>query len=333
MQRIVENEPFTLQIKGEELAKVLMYYGYIPDVSSNEYKIVCPFHNDMNPSMSVNLETGRFFCFGCGAYGNAFDFVQMVNKGLNSLQCMFKLFEILKSDKVCKIDFSHRRKTIKNQQEAYDMAWDYYYGLSKIDWNTSDIDEVIHCKDYMLNRGFNPDTLNKCLAKVTYNNPYPIIFPMLDNGTFKGWVCRTTSKEVEAKRKYLYNTGFSRATTLVGDYNNQDYVFVVEGYMDRLKFIQYGVTNVVAILGWKMSKNQEDKLKEAGVKVIISALDNDECGIKGTKYLRTIFPNVVRFKFLKNIKDPGQIDSQEMFDKMYNKTMSDVSKYSLRKGE
>ena len=150
---------------------------------------------------------------------------------------------------------------------------------------------------------------------------------------FKGWVCRTTSKEVEAKRKYLYNTGFSRATTLVGDYNNQDYVFVVEGYMDRLKFIQYGVTNVVAILGWKMSKNQEDKLKEAGVKVIISALDNDECGIKGTKYLRTIFPNVVRFKFLKNIKDPGQIDSQEMFDKMYNKTMSDVSKYSLRKGE
>ena len=124
MQRIVENEPFTLQIKGEELAKVLMYYGYIPDVSSNEYKIVCPFHNDMNPSMSVNLETGRFFCFGCGAYGNAFDFVQMVNKGLNSLQCMFKLFEILKSDKVCKIDFSHRRKTIKNQQEAYDMAWD-----------------------------------------------------------------------------------------------------------------------------------------------------------------------------------------------------------------
>lgn len=333
MQTVVEGKPFTLQIKGEELAKVLLYYGYIPDVSSNEYKIVCPFHNDMNPSMSVNLDTGRFFCYGCGAYGDAFDFVQMLNKDLNSLQCMFKLFDILKSNEVCKIDFSHRRKVVKDYKEAYDISWDYYYGLSEIDWINQKSDEIDHCKQYMLDRGFTSETLNKCKAKVTYNNPYPIIFPMLDNGEFKGWVCRTTDKEVEAKRKYLYNTGFSRATTLVGDYKNQKYVFVVEGYMDRLKFVQYGIDNVVAILGWKMSKEQEDKLKRSNVEVIISALDNDECGIKGTKYLKTIFPNVVRFKYLKDIKDPGQIETQETFNKMYNKTMLDVSKLIQSKGE
>lgn len=29
----------------------------------------CPFHQDRNPSLSVNLEHGGFRCFGCGASG------------------------------------------------------------------------------------------------------------------------------------------------------------------------------------------------------------------------------------------------------------------------
>lgn len=152
---------------------------------------------------------------------------------------------------------------------------------------------------------------------------YPIIFPMLDNDIFKGWVCRTTNPEVEKRRKYLYNTGFSRRDTLVGNYENCDYIFIVEGYMDRLKFIQFGITNVVAILGWKMAKEQENKLKKSGVKYVISALDNDECGRKGTKYLQNIFKNVIRFKYLKNIKDPGEM-TQELFDIMYKKTMKEL---------
>ena len=73
----------------------------------------------------------------------------------------------------------------------------------------------------------------------------------------------------------------------------------------------------------KMAKEQELKLKNAGVKYIISALDNDECGRKGTEYLKSIFPNVIRFKYLKNIKDPGEM-SQELFDIMYKKTIKEL---------
>lgn len=29
----------------------------------------CPFHEDQNPSLSVNLDHGGFICFGCGACG------------------------------------------------------------------------------------------------------------------------------------------------------------------------------------------------------------------------------------------------------------------------
>ena len=142
---------------------------------------------------------------------------------------------------------------------------------------------------------------------------------MLDNGKFKGWVCRTMVKSIEKRRKYLYNEGFSRATTLVGNYGSKDYVFVVEGYMDRLKFIQNGEENVVAILGWKMSDQQIQKLKDKGICKVISALDNDTCGKKGTEFLKKHF-QVHRFCYLKGIKDPGEMN-KDNFDKMYKRTM------------
>lgn len=320
MQKIQEGKPYVYKCGGNELAKVLYYYGYIPDYKSNEYKIVCPFHNDLNPSMIIDLTKGSFFCFGCGASGDAFHFVEMVNKKDNSLKAMLKFLKILKSNKVEAINVSNRVSNKKQSEELYNIAYDYYYGLSNIDWENDNFEEVNKTREYMKARGFPPKILSKCKAKVTYNKQYAIIFPMFDNDVFKGWVCRTTLKDVEKKRKYLYNEGFMRRTTLVGNYNKKDYVFVVEGYMDRLRFVLYGIDNVVAILGWKMSKEQEMKLKNNGVKYIISALDNDECGIKGTEYLKTIFSNVTRFQYKPGIKDPGEMDKKS-FKQMYEKTM------------
>ena len=142
---------------------------------------------------------------------------------------------------------------------------------------------------------------------------------MLDNKKFKYCLCRTMIKSIEERRKYLYNEGFSRATTLVGTYGTKDYVFVVEGYMDRLKFVQFGEENVVAILGWKMSPQQIQKLKDKGITKVISALDNDDCGKRGTEFLKKHF-EVTRFTYLKGVKDPGEM-TQESFDKMFARTM------------
>jgi len=35
---------------------------------------ICPFHDDKNPSLSINLKSGFFNCFGCGRKGNVFKF-------------------------------------------------------------------------------------------------------------------------------------------------------------------------------------------------------------------------------------------------------------------
>lgn len=312
--------------QGEYLAKVLWYYGLLPTVENSQQKIVCPFHQDIRPSMSIDLIEGKYFCYAEQDKGDAIKFIkrmenEVLKHNLNDLQILQKLFKILKSKKAKEVKLPHYTKVNrKTNKEAYYIALDYYTGLNKINWcEHSDSQDINICKDYMVQRGFNPKTLNLTKAKYSYSRNYPIIFPMLDNGKFKGWVCRAIDPKVAQFRKYLYNTGFSRRNTLVGDYGSKDYIYIVEGYMDRLRMVQNGETNVVAILGWKITNEQIQKLKKAGIKKVISALDNDECGRKGTEYLKNFFV-VTRFSYLKKIKDPGDMTKQQ-FQKMNNKTL------------
>lgn len=301
-----------VKIGSKELAKVLHFYGLLD--STSEFKIVCPFHNDINPSMQVNIPEGFFYCHGCGATGNAFDFVRLANPKLDDLQKWKLYFEILRSKEVKHLKLSKRTKVKKESVQALIEAMDYYYNLKTVNWNKKDSPE----SEYMTQRGFSKSSLNKCKAKLTYNDAYPIIFPMLDMGEFRGWVCRTTNEKIAKKRKYLYNEGFSRSNTLVGTYNAEE-VYLVEGYMDWLKMKQNGAKKVAAILGWKITDQQVYKLKSKGVKRIISALDNDSCGRKGSKYLKNFF-EVIRFKFPEGVKDPGDMD-RKTFEKANRKTL------------
>ena len=306
-----------LRFGGKELAKVVFYYG-LSDL--NETKIVCPFHNDVNPSMQLDYSTGKWYCYGCNAAGDALSFVKRIEKMDNDISACIKLVKILKSKKAREVKARDVVKKVRaDSKQALDEANDYYYGLRRLDWSSQLDDDIKDVKTYMENRGFTERILNQSQAKYTYNLAYPIIFPILDNGEFKGWVCRTTIKAVEQKRKYLYNAGFSRATTLAGNYEARKTVMVVEGYMDMLKMRQFGVKHVVAFLGWKATDEQISKLKNQGVVNIISALDTDECGQKGTRYLSSFF-NVIPFQFPSGVKDPGDLN-KEQFTESYNKTI------------
>lgn len=312
-----------------DLVKVLLFYGFIENINSEEQKIVCPFHDDANPSMIINIKQGSYFCFGCHESGDALKFVQKMEKKLhklNDLQGCKKFFQILKSNECNKIQINRVEKVKKSSKQMYAEAYDYFHGLSKVNWKKkSSLDEINEVRSYMIKRGFTVDTLNKIDARITFSKNYELIFPMLDNGKFKGWVCRTNIPEVEKKRKYLYNKGFRRKMSLIGNYGSNEILFIVEGFMDMLKFVQFGANNVVAILGWKMSYCQIEKIKsKKNIKYIVSALDNDKCGIKGSKYLQSIFDDkYVRFAYLKGVKDPGEM-SEELFEKMFRKTMKKI---------
>ena len=83
---------------------------------------------------------------------------------------------------------------------------------------------------------------------------------------------------------------------------------------------------MVFILGWKISDKQMAKLKNLGIEHVISALDNDKCGRKGTEFLKKHF-KVTRFAYLKGIKDPGEMN-RETFNKCYRRTMAIYNKES-----
>jgi DNA primase len=44
------------------------------------YKGLCPFHTEKTPSFTVSKDKGFFKCFGCGAGGDVFKFVELHQK-------------------------------------------------------------------------------------------------------------------------------------------------------------------------------------------------------------------------------------------------------------
>src|SRR5436853_2037440 len=48
--------------------------------SSNNYFACCPFHTEKSPSFSASQKKQFFHCFGCGAHGNAIDFVMQYDR-------------------------------------------------------------------------------------------------------------------------------------------------------------------------------------------------------------------------------------------------------------
>lgn len=63
------------------LDKSKFYQEHIPSLQINgkpEALGLCPFHDDHNPSLSVNVEAGLYHCPVCGAGGDIFTFYQKI---------------------------------------------------------------------------------------------------------------------------------------------------------------------------------------------------------------------------------------------------------------
>ena len=289
----------------------------------DQYKIICPFHGDKNPSLQINKQTGFFYCYGCGLSGGAFELVKNYEPSLSPIEIYKKLHSFVKEGKgdiggrdvytYTNLPYTHSFVDSKvKYREGIKLAKDFYFNLPETNWYKLP-EEAIPILRYMKHRGFTTSTLKKFGAKFTYNKNYPIVFPMYDNGIFRGYVMRTDDPTVEDQRKYMYNKEFRRRITLPGDYKNST-VILVEGFLDMLKAKQYGIKYVAAVLGWKLTSEQFEKLKRCGVKTIICALDNDECGRKGYNYLKRICSvnhiSVKRIRYPKTMKDMGDLNKE-----------------------
>lgn len=285
--------------------KVLYYYGLIGENSSTKVKVTCPFHEDDRPSMLVDLESGRFYCFGCQVKGDEIDFIQQVEK-CTRLEALQKLSHIISNPTFDQLKlFKQPEKTSKEWLKEAKL---YFYTLPKPKWN-----RLTPAARYMKERGFKKQTLIENGLRENFNVPYSVIAPVLDQGDFKGYVCRAI---YDCDRKYLYNKGFRRSTMLCGNYY-KPWVVITEGYMDYLKLKQAGLKNCVAIFGWKATDYQISKLQTV-TDSVISALDQTDTGEMGSRYLSEYF-KVKRFRFPSGAKDVGDLDKWSM-----NKALADT---------
>ena len=295
---------------SEKFVIVLDYYGLFQP--EELYKVVCPFHGDVNPSMQINIPQAYFYCFGCGVHGSTFDLVKLYNPEMSSLQIYELINKIIRKKGRGiiggrEVGYTKLTKHTKaNYKTGLRLAKDYYYNLPVTNWYKP-TEEAFMAKRYMLNRGYKTSTLINYEAKATYSNNYPIVFPLLENGIFRGYVMRTSDKTVEENRKYMYNSGFKRKNFLIGSYEKDEPVLVVEGYLDLLAAKQLGVQNVVAFLGWKASDRHIQKLKHRNIEHVYCGLDNDPAGRDGYNYIKNKFEEVVRIRYPKGIKDFGDL--------------------------
>jgi DNA primase len=121
----------------------------------------CPFHNEKTPSFSVSQEKQFYHCFGCGAHGNAIDFI-MAYERLEFVEAIEELASLLGLDvpreKGSGSFDSARSQTNKEQKRnLYDLmghiAQFYRQQLNKPSSHNA--------IDYLKSRGLSKEVVNK----------------------------------------------------------------------------------------------------------------------------------------------------------------------------
>lgn len=68
--------------KKVDIVSLFECFGVKLTRKGKSYTGLCPWHEDKNPSLSVDREKGLYHCFGCGESGDVFDLVEKM-KGFN----------------------------------------------------------------------------------------------------------------------------------------------------------------------------------------------------------------------------------------------------------
>lgn len=283
---------------------ILAHYGLIPDISAcdMDIKINCPFHEETVSSCNVSLTTGVYHCFGCDKSGNLIDLISQIEK-VNRIKAMIIATKISENTEIKDLGENFiGEKTIIDNVLFLERAKSFFHGLPIPSWD-------IIKEHYLIERGFNSDTLKRFDVRINQSSVYPIIIPLYEEEDFKGYILRRVDAE---EPKYLFSRGFSKHHTIVGNLYRTP-ILVVEGILDMMKAIQYGFKNTCAILGWSASPHQLNKINDASRKVIC-ALDNDKTGIRGYNILKSsLGDKVVKFYYPSKKKDICEL-SQEEFD-------------------
>ncbi len=281
------------------------------------YKACCPFHQEKTPSFVVNENKQFYHCFGCGASGNAVQFIMAYE------QCDFiEAIEVLAQMEGMNVPYeqSDQPQTAENQDKTTRLLewveWANQFFMQQLRVHPERERAVAYLKqrgmsgeiakrfsigyapnewhmlrDFLLQKGA---TISELLASglITQNDKKStydrfrdrIIFPIRNR---QGKVLAFGGRILDqGEPKYLNSPEtefFHKGQMLYGLYEVRthsryiDEIIVVEGYMDVVMLANFDINNVVATLGTATSTTQVEHLLRQ-VKRVIFCFDGDRAG-------------------------------------------------------
>lgn len=285
---------------------------YIPlNKKGKNHVALCPFHDDHNPSMSINATKQIYKCFVCGAGGNVFNFVSNFEK-ISFLNAVSKVATISNQP----FDYVEKKKEIDpskvegykilNEAQAFfkyqlftlegKIALDYAHQRGLSDEIISRFEIGYAPQQHALSIFLQAKKVSLYKAKEVnvvsdYEERWFDVFEHRltfaisnDEGQVVGFSARaidsqssikyinTNTNDYYVKSELVYN--FHRAKD---DARKLGYIIVVEGVMDVIAFARANIFNVVATLGTALTANQIEKIKRLSYNVTL-AYDQDEAG-------------------------------------------------------
>ncbi|MCI2961494.1 MULTISPECIES: DNA primase [Shewanella] len=283
--------------------------------AGKNYSACCPFHSEKSPSFTVSRDKQFYHCFGCGAHGNAIDFVMEYDR-LDFIDAIEDLagqlgLEVPREQGTGKrhddglsrdlyqlmeeasLYFQNQLRQHQDKQKVIDYL--AYRGLS---------DDVVE----HFGIGFAPDGWDGLLGRYRQNQDAQdklltagmlisndsgkrydrfrdrLMFPIRDRrGRVIGFGGRVLG---DGTPKYLNSPEtpiFHKGNELYGLYElkqrhrDPDKVLIVEGYMDVVALAQFGVDYAVASLGTSTTTEQFQLLLRSA-KEVICCYDGDKAG-------------------------------------------------------
>ncbi len=312
------------------------------------YKALCPFHDERTPSFLVQPGDQHYHCFGCGAHGDAIQFLMDYLKlsFTDAIETLADQFRIT-LDKEEKSDGkSNQRHSIKDalfkanqffqmmllHSKEGEKALNYLYkrGITLSFIERFGIGfappQDHHFKEWMLKN--NCDHQNLIDAGLMHSNghlyfhdriTFPIHHPSgyvvgfssrkFEEATFGGKYINSPETQLFKKSHILFGLNYSRRKIA-----RERKVLIVEGQIDALRLIESGFDYVVAGQGTAFTENQAELLCRLGIEIVFLAFDADKAGRDAAFKVGELFQKTgieVKVLFLPLGKDPDLIILEE----------------------
>ncbi len=288
------------------------------------YKGLCPFHDEKTPSFVVQKGDHHYHCFGCGAHGDAIQFLMAHLKMsfLEAVESLAQRFQV----PLEQIDQGNEQKgpdkgklrdileftarfyhfLLLHTQQGHralhylyrrgidlDFIRSFQLGLSP---NTPMLRQVMHEKGISDQLLFDAGLLGKDLKREFFSDR--IMFPIHNaSGSVIGFSGRKYKEETFGG-KYINSPEtalFKKSRTLYGLHHcrrriaKERKAILVEGQIDTLRLIHTGFDISVAAQGTAFGEGHAKELVSLGINQIYLALDADNAGREAACKIGDIF--------------------------------------------